>query len=563
MRTMLWPMYLSHSLRRHICPIVLITAIAQWQPTTSLAMPGHNWLAADEDVSGCLRSSAKDLCGTAPAEYAVPSPVLLMGCPKKMYTAMLHVGNQDLEVLVDTGSAQLVLFGESCRGCTPEMKRYRPSATSVDLRMKDKAMYGGFPAGAFGDVYLDNVSFTGATAANVSKPVPLSLISAYLSGFDRDAWAMESCSNAIQFLDMPGILGLATAMGGSLTEAGLRTLGEDYYVQALIKAGMPGFVSLQLCDHDGWLWLGGLDRRHSRTGKLPTYVPIRRMPTILGLTPGYSVEVTGMSLQITGDPEKALAWKGITYKVALVDTGNRFLSMPDSAFHDFNATLHSIYKGLDDSGKYTLSFPAEAPDCVIGLPTDPETLDSDLPDFTIQLYKGPNETYPLRVKASRSYMVFHPAKANKAKMWCMEAVNVGPTVGDIGIPVLKNMIVVFQPSGVRGCIGFVPQDASTCPKAPPAPVPPSPPMPGPPPHPGNPGHHPALWVALAIAIGLLACGAAFMAYKQAWLSKLQRQVGLQQQPSWPPIDGRPADGSPTMPLLATPTRDADPASSNV
>ena len=173
-----------------ICPITFIIALTCWQPINSLSISGNDWAASGGAVSESLHLSGQGSCSTALKVFAVPMPALLKGCPKGMYTATLHVGNQDLEVLIHTGSSQLVLFGESCMGCSPQMKRYRPMATSTDLSMRDGAQFGGSSAGAYGDVYLDSISVAGATVVNVSESVPLALISAYLSGVDRDVWGL-------------------------------------------------------------------------------------------------------------------------------------------------------------------------------------------------------------------------------------------------------------------------------------------------------------------------------------------------------------------------------------
>ncbi len=541
----------------NICLDTIILALTWGQPASGLFTPGSDWLASDGTVSQGLTLSAQRSCSAAPMQYAVPSPVLLKGCPKGMYTAMVHVGNQDLEVLVDTGSSQLVLFGERCMGCSPRMKRYRPSASSIDLHMKDSAQFGGDHAGAYGDVYLDSVPVTGATVANVSGLVPLSLISAYLSGFDRDAWGVQSCSHANELSDVPGILGLGNGPGGSLSDTGLKALGEDYFVQALMRAGMPGIFSLQLCNHGGLLWLGGFDRDHSRTLMFPTYLPVSQYSTPLGPTGGYRLQVAKMSL---GDSDRALDWTSAAYLLALVDTGNRYLSMPDSAFHDLNRTLHSIYTDLRATGRYNVSVLPDIPDCISGLPNDPETLDQDLPDLTVHLYQGPNSSYPLRVKASRSYMVFYPARANKTSMWCMEAVNTGYSVGSIGIPLLKNDVVVFDALG--NCVGFVPQDPSTCPKIPSAPV-----MPRPPPAPSNPSPSSVpskrWWLVLTCIVGLLACAAISVKYRRARSSRLQERMirKLNGQIFWPQPDGIQDVREPFL-RLASHGHDASPTRSS-
>ncbi len=52
------------------------------------------------------------------AAESKPARILLRGCPKLMYTALLHIGNQDLEAVIDTGSSNLVLMDADCMGCS-------------------------------------------------------------------------------------------------------------------------------------------------------------------------------------------------------------------------------------------------------------------------------------------------------------------------------------------------------------------------------------------------------------------------------------------------------------
>ena len=61
---------------------------------------------------GCLQESTV----TTMAADAVP--ILLKGCAKLMYTATLHVGDQYLDAVIDTGSSNLVLMGAECLGCS-------------------------------------------------------------------------------------------------------------------------------------------------------------------------------------------------------------------------------------------------------------------------------------------------------------------------------------------------------------------------------------------------------------------------------------------------------------
>lgn len=437
-----------------------------------------------------------------------PALVLLRGCPKLMYTASLRVGGQELEAVIDTGSSNLVLMGADCWGCsdTPRCAacfasgtlqlwisaetiiacdRYRPGRNARDLAIKATADYSSqwHPVGAYGDLFVDTVSLPGAAIPNVTSPISMALLSSSISALGGApvvtcAEANKDPSFHPSFPAMPALLGLNSGQdGGSfMFERGLEDLAEDALIPALVKAGMPGVFATHLCASGGFLWLGGYDRNHVAARTLPQYAPIR---TYLGhalqfpASLPFYVQIAGLS--VGSGP--VLSTENITASLALVDTGNRFLELPDLAIAALNASVTEALAIARDRG-YDWSFAPAQPNCMLGMPRDAEDLDSILPDLSFHLYAGENATVDLTMRASTSYMVAYAHANNDEGMWCIEVINVGAAnAGSMGLPVMRNFITIFDVE--RGMIGFAPPVNSWCDAAPaPAPSPPPQPVPG-------------------------------------------------------------------------------------
>ena len=440
---------------------------------------------------------------------AVPRQLRLRGCPSQMYTAALQVGGQDVAALVDTGSSSLVLLGNDCIGCDSNAVRYRPGKGATDLRMKDNALYSYYPhIGAVGDVFLDTVSVPGDAIPGItddtSMDVRLALLSAYLVGFG----SLQGCSGIQAEVGVPGIMGLGLGQGldNLLLRKGLSSLGRDSLVLALVDEGMPGIFAVQLCDYGGFLWLGGFDRNHIAQGHTPAWFQLIAPIDIGYEGMPYVVWVDSMSLGNT-----ALNLQGIPDRRALVDTGDPTFSLPSAALGTFGQSISAALEAAKGSG-YSLSYPAEFPGCVLGLPSDRDAVDALFPTFTLCMRLAEGNTQCLSVPATQAYMQSFPwPDSPEAILWCYRVLDAGPdSVGTIGVPLMRDFVVIFDIEAGR--IGFALQQLSTCP---------SPDEPPSRPH----GHGRVPWWAIlliALAGHVLFTAALYAAIKFGILPKLRK-----------------------------------------
>ena len=401
-----------------------------------------------------------DLAHPSAVSSSVPRQLRLRGCPSQMYTAALQVGGQDMAVLVDTGSSSLVLLSNDCIGCDSNAGRYRPGKGATDLRMKDNALYSYYPhIGAMGDVYLDTVSVPSDTIPGItsgaSMDVRLALLSTYLVGFG----SLQSCSGIRDVTGVPGIMGLGLGQGSDnlLLKWGLSSLGTDSLVAALVRQGMPGIFAVQLCNYGGYLWLGGFDRNHVAQGHTPAWFQLVAPIDIEYEGVPYVVWVDSMSLGNT-----ALNLQGTPDRRALVDTGDPTFSLPSDALGTFDQSISVALEAAEGSG-HSLSYPAEFPDCVLGLPADKDAVDGLFPIFTLCMRLAEGDTPCLSVPATQAYMQSYPwPDSPKDTLWCYRVLDAGPdSVGTIGVPLMRDFVVIFDVE--VGRIGFALQQLSTCP----------------------------------------------------------------------------------------------------
>ena len=201
--------------------------------------------------------------------------VPLSGCALQLYTAPLRMGEQTFDVVMDTGSSQLFLEGDPCIGCDAAADAvYQSGESAKDLGLTNNPEYGA--GGVFGKVYLDQVS-----VPNVTEPITFAFTRASLRGL----WPMTSCVDPGITVPVQGLLGLNTDVSGPLTQYKLGRLGEDRFLPAHIKAGMPAVLATQLCDSGGYLWLGGYNPSHTTSATFVTM--FHRLPDMFN----YLVEV--------------------------------------------------------------------------------------------------------------------------------------------------------------------------------------------------------------------------------------------------------------------------------
>ena len=435
----------------------------------------------------------------------------LRGCPMASYTTSLRVGRQDLDVVVDTGSSELFLMGDPCIGCNVTSNGvYQPGKTATALGIPNHLDYG--DGGVFGKIYLDQVSLP-----NISKPVKLAVTRASVGGM----FPFTSCIDPSLGAPVPGVLGLNNLSWGSLAREGLHRVGPDYYMNALILAGMPAVLAAQLCDSGGHLWMGGYNPKH--TTAPPTFVPM-----------SYNyVVIKGLSLG-----NKSLYDGNATW--GLVDTGNSLLELPDAGFLTFKRVIAAKLEPYDQV-TYNVSdcAPGESRSeceikCVLGLPDDRADIDKMLPNLTMTLIAEGNSTVTLNMTASRSYMLPYPGPDGNT-MWCLSKLkNSGPYLGDIGAPLMRSFVTVFDLA--NGRLGFAPQQFDKC-ADPVAPAPhPEPPTPGAPtpglPGPGCRGIH--LWAKLLIVAGIVT---GLVIFAAAGIAVAQSRAHLAETPTGQHITG--------------------------
>ena len=168
---------------------------------------------------------------------------------------------------------------------------------------------------------------------------------------------------------------------------------------------------------------------------------------------------------------------------SIVDTGNPSVLLPDTGYETFNSVIDAELAGygLDQVTITSSECPTGAPSglckvtCVLGLPHDHAEVDKRLPSFTVALQGYMNNTVMLNMTASRSYMLPYPGP-NNTTMWCRKVVSVRSSLGNIGAPLLRSFVTVFDIANER--LGFAPQQFDKC-AIPVAPVAPAPPPGGP------------------------------------------------------------------------------------
>ena len=378
------------------------------------------------------------------SEYTVSVPVV--GNPTDMYTVSLQLGKQFFDVMLDSGSSNLILPGIDCIGCESVPTVYAPGAMSKDLHIYDFMEYGtnSYATGAYGDFYLD-----GVTMSRVG-PVSLVVMSVTACGLQGPKSTIRTGA------PMEGILGIGPEGSGFLNLHGIGRLGNDSYLNALAKFDIPGVLAVQLCDYNGHLWLGGYNSRYTQDKAEPEYAPTEQL--------SYRI---GMGDMLLGNQSII----GVTNASTLVDTGTNLLVLPNEyVFVQFMSIIDPGVNVFDIAGCTLKSFQSSS------------DIDEHFPSMTISFIKNFTD-YAIgkefNIRASQSYMV--PSRQNNGSTsWCHRVMYGGGEV-ILGAPLMRHFVVIFDVDENR--VGFIPQLTSKCPKvpAPPAPLPPTPAPPPPPP----------------------------------------------------------------------------------
>ena len=397
------------------------------------------------------------------AENAFLREILLTGNPVDLYNIFLQVGKKDFDVLFDTGSSNIVLPGINCVGCGSVSSTYQPGSGSKNLRIPGFVKYGitGDITGAYGNFYIDDVLMP-----EYEESVQLVIMSVSASGLQGPKSTIRAGA------PMRGIFGAGPEDAGFLNKHGIGRLGNDSFVNALAKVDSNLLLVVQLCNYNGYLWLGGYKHKHVRTDF--EYIPMAKTVLYYDMhhifaertNYSYSVIINSMSLdkqEIPGFPIDAL-----------IDTGTNYLVLPSARW--FGSVIANGSKALDSSN------------CVLTKFEDSADIDEHFPSLTVSFVTNLTDltsTATYKIPASESYMVQQESN-DSTTLWCA-VVSSGDSV-IFGAPLMRHFIIKFDIDHKQ--IGFALQDRSTCPPKP------SPAPPPPPPPPEDHGHKLRWWVIL-------------------------------------------------------------------
>jgi hypothetical protein len=223
-----------------------------------------------------------------------------------------------------------------------------------------------------------------------------------------------------------------------------------YFDDLVAKTKLPDVFATQLCDPDGYLWLGGYDPAHVTAP--PQYTPYSGSANE---SSSYVVDMEQVSID------------GVSYTVpmgsytdTILDTGNSEFFLPPQVFDP-------VVSAIVDSEGFRDAFGADAggPDAGGGFfsmtsncATTTQTaaqLDATLPTITL-VFRG-TPSVSVTAKATEAYLV--PVGGGA---WCPGLLPLAPDedypfVASLGAPILRSSVVIFDRAHSR--IGFAPHGA--------------------------------------------------------------------------------------------------------
>jgi hypothetical protein len=351
----------------------------------------------------------------------------LAGCDP-FYTATVTIGEkQQFQLAVDTGSTTLAVAGASCSACAEAgvTPLYEPDPPAVDTHHATSSLYSAGTLGWTGEVYADTVQ-----VGDVARPVITNIaVMQNESGLFQTG---EPCGLG------EGILGLGPK-GASVS-------GTDGLFDQLVAAGVPDVFAAELCDTNGYLWLGGYDPAHALA--TPQFTPL--VPNEL-----YAVHLAGVSVEgkSLGVPTSAYG-TGTT----ILDTGGSLFFLPEAVFTALRAQVGSdpTFQRLFGGTDWFVSLDACRP-----MAETRAELDAMMPKLTIAF--GESLEVSILATATSSYLL--PVPYEGQTYWCpgigtLPSGSAGDgVVADIGGALLHSTLVIFDRANKR--VGFAPH--GSCP----------------------------------------------------------------------------------------------------
>jgi hypothetical protein len=374
-------------------------------------------------VDGTISEASPDVHETAPETSSTMMTIPLTGCDP-FYTASVTIGGtQTFQLAVDTGSTTLAVAGSACPSCAEAgvAPLYQPGPAAVDTHLTASSTYDVGELGWSGEIYTDTVQVGGV---DVPATMKLAVMQSEMGLFQTG----EGCPLG------EGIIGLGPT---DLAEPGTSSFFDE-----LVATGVPNVFAAELCDSNGYLWLGGYDPAHALSP--PVFTPM--IPNEF-----YAVQLSGVMVngKSVGAPASAYG-SGTT----IIDTGGSQFFLPPRVFKAVSAALgaDATFKSLVGGAGWF-----DSQDNCVPLTQTRAELDAMLPKLTVTFGASAGQSVSIQATATSSYLLPFPSMGQT--YWCP---GIGPWdtsfggdfVGDIGGALLHSNIFIFDRQNQR--VGFAP-----------------------------------------------------------------------------------------------------------
>jgi hypothetical protein len=198
-------------------PVAIASVLGLGAAACSAAAPGSSYLGGGAASTDSDSVAPAGVVTVLLARCAAPV-ISALGVNGPIYTAKVTLGgSQTFDMLVDTGSPEMLVASSSCNDCTGVSPLFTPGTSAVDLHRTDSMIYG---AGELaGELYTESAQVGGAPT------VPVNLLAVTNSA------GFFGSQNVLCDSDQ-GILGLATPLSGE----------SDYFEQLVGLRGVPDII---------------------------------------------------------------------------------------------------------------------------------------------------------------------------------------------------------------------------------------------------------------------------------------------------------------------------------
>jgi hypothetical protein len=348
--------------------------------------------------------------------YTIP----LSACYPEVYTATTTIGNQNFDLLIDTGSTTLgvAATGCSCGGVSPV---YSSGATAVDQHQTCNSQYA---SGQWsGEIYADDVSLVPGPTAS-TKFAAIRQQQNFFTGS-----MCYSPSGAMQ-----GILGMGPAASA--------VTGTDGFFDRLVATGqVKNEFAVWLCDNSGTMWLGGYDP--AATTAAPQYVPSS------GMIGTYYYAVDLVSITVNGTTVPVASGQ---YPQSIVDTGTSEFILGATAYTAITAAIQADTRFTQVFGpNFFPAANAMAMACA-SVTASKAQLDAEAPSLTLNF--GTSPSFSVVATASDSYLSPFTGQWCSTLYGATQSMSSFPFASIMGAPVQRSAVVIFDRANSR--VGFAP-----------------------------------------------------------------------------------------------------------